>query len=190
MKKQNFLTKNYKASWEFFKQSKIHILVALIIFIVFTIIGFLFPVFFEQKIFELIKQLVEMFEGKNVYATTAIIFFNNIRASFFSMILGIFAGIFPLITAITNGYLLGFVANHTVKQEGILVLWRLLPHGIFELPAVIMSIGLGFKIGLSIFKPETIKNNLVEALRFFLFVILPLLIIAAIIEGILIFFIG
>jgi stage II sporulation protein M len=80
-----------------------------------------------------------------------------------------------------------------VYEEGILVLWRLLPHGIFELPALFLSAGLGLRLGTFIFrknKLKSLKNYLFESLRVFLFIIFPFLLIAAIIEGILISFFG
>jgi stage II sporulation protein M len=89
--------------------------------------------------------------------------------------------------AIVNGYLIGFVANMVVSQEGVLVLWRLLPHGIFELPAIFISIGLGIWLGMGVFYDvKTLKHRLVSGLKVFLALILPLLVIAAIVEGILI----
>ncbi len=185
-----FLKKNYKDCWKFFKEARDYIIVALIIFMIFAIVGFLFPIFFQEKIFEIIQGLVEMFEGRTAISTILLILLNNVRASFLSMILGLLAGIFPLVTAIINGYLIGFVVNYTIRQEGIFILWKLVPHGIFELPAIIMSIGIGFKLGLSLFKPETVKENLIQAMRFFVFVVLPLLLIASIIEGILVFVVG
>ena len=77
--------------------------------------------------------------------------------------------------------------------HSIFILWRLLPHGIFELPAVIISIGIGIKIGLDIWKKDAkqrLKRNFKEAIRLFIFVILPLLLIAGIIEGVLVRFLG
>ena len=67
-----------------------------------------------------------------------------------AIVLGIAFGVFPLVTAIVNGYLIGFVAREAVAQEGLFVMWQLFPHGIFELPAVIFSIGIGMKIGMSL----------------------------------------
>jgi len=72
-------------------------------------------------------------------------------------------------------------------------LWRILPHGIFELPAVFIALGMGLKFGGFIFQKEKIKSlreYFWNSLRVFLFVVLPLLIIAGIIEGTLIFFSG
>jgi len=105
------------------------------------------------------------------------------------MILGIGLAIFPLVTAIANGYLLGFVAREAVMQEGIFIFWRLFPHGIFELPAVLFSIGIGMKIGTEIFGKNAgkrLKYNFREGFRFFVFVVFPLLLVAGIIEGILV----
>jgi len=59
----------------------------------------------------------------------------------------------------------------------------------FELPAVIFSVGIGLKIGLGLFGEDVVKNlkrNFREGLRFFVFVVIPMLVIAGIIEGLLI----
>ena len=109
------------------------------------------------------------------------------------MIFGIFLGIFPMVVAMLNGYILGFVALLSVSNEGIFVLWRLVPHGVFELPAVFISLGLGLKFGTFFFqknKSESFRNYLWNSIKTFVFIVLPLLVIAAIIEGALIAFGG
>ena len=160
---------------------------------IFGLIGFLFPIFFEEQILDLIKELIAQTEGLGTFGLTKFIFLNNIKSSFFSMALGIFLGIFSFLILIVNGYVLGFVASKSVAVEGILVLWRLLPHGIFEIPAVMISAGLGLKLGAYLFvkhKKGDFKQWLLNSLRVFLFIVVPLLIIAAIIEGILIIFLS
>ena len=65
--------------------------------------------------------------------------------------------------------------------------------GDFELPALFISIGLGLKLGLFLFirqPKERFFNYLINSLRVFIFIILPLLLLAAIIEGLLIAFFG
>ena len=101
------------------------------------------------------------------------------------MVLGVLFGIFPIMICVVNGYLLGFVASEAVAAEGLFTMWRIFPHGIFELPAVIFSIGIGIKIGMSVFDGK-VKYNFKEGLRFFVFVVLPLLVVAGVIEGILV----
>ncbi len=192
-KTKNFLKQNYKACWKFLKDSADFQIISLGIFCGFVILGFAFPFFFEQQILNFLKRILLKVEGMNFLKTFLFIFFNNLKASFFAIVLGVGAGIFPVITGIANGYLLGFVARYAASKEGIFVLWRLLPHGIFELPALIISVGFGLKIGLEIWKKDSkkiLKKNLKESMRFFIFVILPLLVVAAAIESLLIFFGG
>ena len=80
------------------------------------------------------------------------ILFNNLKSSFFGLVFGIFFGIFPSLVAIFNGYVVGFVSNESVRQSGVLILWKLFPHGIFELPAVFISLGMGLKLASKLFE--------------------------------------
>jgi stage II sporulation protein M len=162
---------------------------ALGFFMLTFLIGFVFPIFFREEIINFISELILSLEGLSVAELIVFIFWNNFKASFFAIILGITAGLFPLFMLVTNGYLLGFVSRAAVEVEGLSSLWRLLPHGIFELPAVLFSLGIGFKIGGGMFKKgfrNNLKYNFKEGLRFFVFVIFPLLLVAGIIEGLLV----
>ncbi len=187
------LKRTYKESWKYIKESKRYIFTITSVFLIFILIGIIFPTIFAEKLFELIKEMLLMFEGKNLPETISLIFLNNARASLFSILLGIVFGVLPLISAVFNGYLIGFVINKVTTEEGLFVLWRLLPHGVFELPAVLISMGLGLRIGLELFKKnpgKKLKRNFNESMKTFFTIILPLLIIAAIIEGSLIFLFG
>lgn len=191
MKNRSFFTRNYSACWKFFCESRWHIVFALGIFCLTFLVGFVYPHFFRVEIFSFIEELIAMLEGKTTFELIGFIFFNNFKASLMAIILGIGIGIFPLVTGIVNGYLLGFVSREAVNVGGLSVLWQLLPHGIFELPAILFSIGIGLKIGVSGFRGwKKLKYNFVESLRFFVFVIFPLLLIAGIIEGLLIGMLG
>ena len=78
-------------------------------------------------------------------------------------------------------------------ELGYFSLWKILPHGIFELPSIIISFALGIKLGMFVFAKnpsKEFKKRFVLGLKTFVFVILPLLVIAAIIEGLLIGFVG
>jgi len=178
----------YRKCFNYIKESKKYIYTAITIFSLFIIIGFIFPVFFKEKIFTLVKDLTEKTSGMNAFELIRFIFFNNLKSAFLALILGVGFCIVPFIDAVANGYLIGFVARYSVDKSGALVLWRLLPHGIFELPAIIISIGLGLKLGTLLFRKGNFKRELVESLRVFIFVILLLLVFAAIIEGILVFY--
>ncbi len=189
--KKGFFETNYLKCWKFFGECRWHIVFALATFALLFLVGFIFPIFFREEIFDFIVKITAMIEGKTILELVGMIFFNNLKASFFAMAFGIGFGIFPLMIGVINGYLLGFVAREAVVRGGILVMWRLFPHGIFELPAILLSIGIGLKIGTDLFrKNNKLGYNLREGLRFFVFVIFPLLLVAGIIEGILIGVLG
>jgi len=193
IKKKKFsLKEQYILSWKYLKECKNFIYFAIGLFFIFSLIGFFVPAssYIEETIKDFIEKLIEKTEGMNSFELILFIFFNNLQVSFFGMILGVFLGIFPLIYIIGNGYILGFVSMLVAEQGGAEVLLKLLPHGIFELPAIFISLALGLKFGTFIFqkkKAESFKEYLFESIRIFLFVVIPLLIIAAIIEGSLMF---
>lgn len=194
-KSKNFFKENVKSGWNYIRESRKFIYIVALLFLIFVVVGFVFPApeSIRKVILEFIEQLLEKTGGMSWTELTAFIFFNNLKSSFFGMIFGIIFGIFSVVTAIVNGYILGFVAAKVVEAEGIATLWRLFPHGIFELPAVLISMGLGLRIGSFIFqkkKKEFLKKSLIQSLKTFIFVIIPLLIIAAVIESTLIFFVG
>ena len=190
---KDFLEKNYIKSWKYLLESKNYILTILGFFVLFVLIGALVPPpeILEQKIIEFIKELLSKIEGMSGAELTRFIFLNNLQSSFFGMVFGVFFGMYSAAACMINGYVLGFVAMKSIQIDGIFILWRLLPHGIFELPALFLSLGLGLKLGTFIFqknKLSCLRNYLRESLRVFVFIIIPLLIIAALIEGYLIFF--
>jgi len=192
---------NYKKCYDFFVECRWFFVGAFGLFALTFLIGFAFPIFFREEILDMLRLLILELDGFGTLKLIWFIFLNNLQASFFAMMFGIFLGLFPLLVCVLNGYLLGFVAHEAVAAEGILMMWRILPHGIFELPAVIFSIGIGLRLGLQVIGRGIGKLRgdaahvgasgdvgyvFVEGLRFFVFVVIPLLVLAGIIEGILI----
>ncbi len=185
----DFMENNYRKSWDFIKSSKTFIFIIIGIFLAFMIAGFFVPVPADvsSEIMKYLKQIVDETQGLSPVGLISFIFLNNVKSSFIGLIFGIAIGIFPVFVSLFNGYILGFVARMSVNADGVLVLWRLLPHGIFELPAVFISLGMGMKLGISLLKDkDKFRNNLIDSIRVFISVVVPLLIIAAIIEGTLI----
>jgi uncharacterized membrane protein SpoIIM required for sporulation len=72
-------------------------------------------------------------------------------------------------------------------SSAYLVFLQLLPHGVFEIPALILAFALGVKLGSWPFKKnkmEHIRTNLRDSLFCYFRLILPMLVIAACIETI------
>jgi len=193
-KKENFWKKHYSLSWDYIKESKGYIQFIIFIFVLASFVALFWqPPFIVDWIRTFVEQLLQKTEGLSTGELIIFISNNNLKGSFIAMMVGMVFGIFPLVMGLMNGYLLGFVAEKSVQVEGISILWRLVPHGIFELPAIVISLALGIKLGMFWFTGSIKKEFLrrfENSLRVFLFVILPLLIIAAIIEGILIGIVG
>jgi len=189
---QNFFYKNFLDAVAYTKKVKTHFIFSLILFFTIGIIGFIFPIFFVEEIKNFIQELIQLTAGMNSFELTLYIIYNNIKSAIFAIVLGIAFGILPIGIIILNGYVLGFISNKTASVEGIFILWKLLPHGIFEIPAVLLSTALGLKLGLFLFtysgknKLKEFGNWLINSFKVFIFIIIPFLVLAGIIEGILI----
>jgi len=132
----NWFSDGFRDSLDYIKESKNYIWVATALFLASALIGFIYPGLFEDKIMALLIDLVEKTTGLSALELTGFIFWNNIQASLFGILFGVLLGVLPMIFSIVNGYVLGFVSNLSVGVAGPASLWRLFPHGIFELPAV------------------------------------------------------
>lgn len=192
-KTNNYVYSNFKFGLQYIKALKNYILWVFILFLLISFFGFFFPYFFNEQIIKILTGLLEETKDLGPLELISFIITNNIKSAFFGMLFGIFFGIISLGVIIVNGYVLGFVVKEIVAIEGFPVLFRLIPHGIFEIPAVIISIALGLKLGMFLFvhkgknKGKEFLKWLKDSIKVFVFVIIPLLVIAGIIEGILIF---
>ena len=94
-------------------------------------------------------------------------------------------GIIPCLSVFTNGLILGIVAFEMLnKYSWEILLAGILPHGIIEIPVLIVSAAIGIKIGKTvlwkIFKRRgSVKKEFGRALKFFFYVLLPVLFAAA-----------
>jgi stage II sporulation protein M len=188
-----FFRENYSKVFFYLKESEKFIVFSILFFGVFFIAGLLVrvPETFYNLIMGYIENLIKQTEGLGFFGMFEFIFFNNAWVGFLSIILGNFFGVFPLLSIITNGFVLGFVSNISISSGGFFSLWRILPHGIFELPAIFICFGLGLKMGSFVFHKDffrKFKEFFVESMRVFLFLIIPLLFMAGIIESFLITF--
>ena len=186
-KKDNYIYHNFKLAIKDIKKLKNYLIFSILVFSLFMVLGLIFPNFFEEQIRELIKTLIEKTQELSTLELISFIMTNNIQVAFFGIIFGIIFGILPTLGLIVNGYVLGFVAYHSILEEGIFILWRLLPHGIFEIPAILISTSLGIRLGTDF---KNFKKNLKSAIRVFLLIVVPLLVIAGIIEGLFIGLVG
>lgn len=185
------------------------ILIVIVIFLLFAVMGGIntnqWEKLFDQlNIFDHFEKMASKL-GKNPtwFAVFKEIFLNNLMACLTLIGLGVFFG-FPTLSSIaTNGLLLGYVMTVSSQKMGdsiwSIFLTKILPHGVFELPAIFIAAALGLRVGiavywslLSIFR----KSNRMQArstwegigkrLPVLLGLIVVLLLVAASIEAVLI----
>jgi len=93
-----------------------------------------------------------------------------------------------LLVVTSNGFLLGIVSYGAVQKAGALFLLAgILPHGIIELPIVLLSIAIGFRLGyllaLTILRENAdLSGETRMAFHFLVRWVTPLLFLAAAIE--------
>jgi len=179
-------------------------LAACLIFVGGGLIGYFQAPAVESMVSNLMEQLKEVAErikenGGGVFATFWTILSNNVLSALMMMALGLFFAFFPIIGMMANGVLLGFIISKysTVGISPWLIFSAgILPHGIFELPAVLFAAGIGIRLGALSFrsvgvlfqphKLDRLKNDWYDTLKQFpvaVLVVIVLLVIAAIVES-------
>lgn len=161
------------------------------IFFVFLVVGYYSAASFPSMAETLRESFSSRFSSimtMNPLFIMFTIFLNNAFLSLLFLVLGLALGILPILFIAFNGYVVGVIVYLIAQERGpLFILLGLLPHGILELPMVFLSAGIGFRLGYQVFsaligRPTQIKSEFKEGLTFYFHWILPLLLVAAIIE--------
>ncbi|MHA7967247.1 stage II sporulation protein M [Paenibacillus sp. CAU 1782] len=138
------------------KEMRGYIGVAFVIFFAGVFIGSSNPVFsnFLDSQLEGLQRLVQSVDNSANPALTMmiIIFLNNVIKCIFVMYLGVFFGIIPVAFLIINGLLIGYLLELISRNPEMpsvleMVAKGLLPHGIIEIPALVIACAYGMKFG-------------------------------------------
>ncbi|VUT23734.1 MAG: hypothetical protein MOIL_00136 [Candidatus Methanolliviera sp. GoM_oil] len=168
-----------------------YLIPAAIIFVASIVVGILFALFHPSSdgIILSLQQIFEPLMDMPKYKLMLVIFGNNLLTSFLAIVFGIFFGIFPIVVLSVNGFILGDLSYHVYLDKGIYyILAALLPHGIFELSAVILSCALGIKLGFIFLnrfleKPAPdLTQSFTNSLKIFIRLVIPMLLLASVIE--------
>lgn len=84
-----------------------------------------------------------------------IVLVNNVFKAVFAMYAGVVACIWPLFMLATNGTLLGYLLDRVAEQGGspwLTFAVGILPHGLFELPAIFLACAFGLRFGVMLFR--------------------------------------
>ncbi len=127
--------------------------------------------------------------GNLSFLLLLIIFINNAVKALGLIFLGILLGLPPVLFIGLNGFILGGLGSALEAVNG----WRyvmasFIPHGVIEIPVVLLATALGFTVGMESArwlarKESRVRLRLSDGLKVYLRWILPGLAIAAIIEA-------
>lgn len=126
--------------------------------------------------------------GIEPFASSSIMV-NNIRVSFLAVAGGITAGLLTLYVTLINGVLIGTIGALVGQNNLAFPFWAFVfPHGALELPAIFLAIAAGFLLARAILFPGEFRR--IDALKHYgqqaallVFGVVPLLVIAGVIEG-------
>ena len=162
-----------------------------VLFLFMVLSGYEFALENPELANELINSLFSQFEFTIKlphYLLFLLIFLNNSIKSFLAVVLGIVFAIPPLFFIVSNGALLGIVIGAKSSEVGLAkVLLLIIPHGVIEIPALILSASYGVEVGLAAIKKllgrdVDVSEVLVEKIKKYFKVVLPMLLVAALIE--------
>ncbi len=119
----------------------------------------------------------------------SIIALNNSVKAIIIILLGILWGIVPVLFILINGYVVGVVVSVVTASAGFsTILLGTIPHGIFEIPAILLAASYGVWLGEMFTKKlKDKKIQLNVSIKYtigkFMRIILPVLVLAAFIEA-------
>lgn len=149
----------------------------------------------QELVQSLLKKVMGQFQGIIADGQISFVrlFLNNLEASAMGIVVGFVPFIFlPVVGIVSNAAVMGLVFSSSQLASYPIwkvVLFGVLPHGVFELTAVMLSYAMGLAICWNITKKmigyrrnEKLKDLLKNCFWATLLVVVPLLVIAALIE--------
>lgn len=137
--KQYFSRKYF---FEYCSQIKIYFIISTLIFVLSMIIGWVFSDLVASFVNPAINQMSQEVATEGMIFTE--IFSNNLQADFLTMVSGLFFSIISLFGIIYNGMIIGYILG--TSSDLLFVILLIVPHGIFEIPASILSLSVALMI--------------------------------------------
>lgn len=167
---------------------KIDLIVSAVLLFFFVSLGiYLSPATGDATVAELRQWVMPVVELGPLGILTFVII-NNVVKALLVIISGVLLGVPALLFIAVNGMTIGSLAGAIGAKAGYtVVVAGLLPHGIIELPALVLATALGFSLGKEALfwmlrRESNLKAQFRSAFSVYVKVVLPALVVAAIIE--------
>jgi stage II sporulation protein M len=167
------------------------------LFVSASLTGFLVPIPGKRELLATLFDSYLPFLTLPPWKMFFVILLNNSVKSFAVLLSGILFGLVPLIAVATNGYILGVAYLFASGEVGYMKAAKaVLPHGVLEIPAIILSAAYGLWLGVTFARRIRQRDmtgfgdQVRHAIKMFFLVAFPLFVLAALIETFLIFSMG
>lgn len=154
-----------------------------------TIVGYYEPIFGETALNASYGDL-NFVRNLSSFELFIFILLRNSFIGLLVMLTGLLIGLPSILILISNGLVIGAIVGWLLNVYSLkVVVSGILPHGIFEIPAIIICGAYGMRIGASVMgkirrrDDGLISENLLEGLKAFVSKALPLFITAALVES-------
>lgn len=190
MKKIAYIYKNIFCQ----KHFRRYLFFSVFLFLLFFVLGIVFSVQSSEAsiaLFEAISRKYSFAGDYGFFRLFLFIFNNNLIIAFLAILGGFIFGLPTFFILASNGFFIGLVFGVAAGEINLgLIILSLLPHGIFEIPAILFSLSAGFLLGQALFefafKKKEFRSKFIFSGRVFVFLVFPLLFLAAFIESLLI----
>lgn len=134
-----------------------YLVAATVLFMLGLLLGIAAAVFYPELIQQAFAQVEEQLRslGEDIFSNQlgqgiGILFLHNLRALGLIAILGLVLGIYPVFAMLLNGLIIGVVGAVAVPATSLAAfLAGIIPHGILEIPAILIGAAVGLRLGLA-----------------------------------------
>jgi stage II sporulation protein M len=174
---------------------KPYLLILTIIFVVSFFAGTVAPASVRMEATKAFQFVVDNYRGLEGGKLFFAILLQNVTASILILLSGVLVGIVPILSMGSNGYFLGVLYRQAAEGSGYSkAAWKVLPHGIFEIPGLLIAASCGLWLGVMVVRRmrgkegTLLRFHIEHAFRRYFAVVFPLLVVGAAIETALIVF--
>jgi len=165
-----------------------YIYIVIFLFFGSLFIGYLTPYQYQQEISKKILTYFSPLKSSTQPQVFIKIFLNNYISTLLTLLIGLLFGLGPIMFLIINGYVMGNLISFASTKVSIYkVCLAIIPHGIFEVPAVLIASSYGLWWGLKQYRKYRYKDSFNEIfalpLKRYLNLVVPLLLIGAFVEA-------
>lgn len=141
---------NVKELWQQLRSMKKYIGVSTVIFLFGLVLGYLnvYESLMEATVESMKELLGEVESGPLSLGWFGLILMNNLSTILYVIFLGVFFAFVPGYFLVINGMVIGYLASHlSGEQAALRFVVSILPHGILELPAIVIAGAFGIRFG-------------------------------------------